>query len=139
MVKVAANIRTNVKRGKERKPMGVIPNILFWPWEPVEGDTSTYLGAIEETIQFHFVELPSLAEAEAIHQEWKQKLADTQANDARDWETSVARRYTDWSEKLVEAVQRGAPHTMRLFRPFGLTILLWPALALRRFLRPVWQ
>ena len=109
VVKVAANIRTNVKRGERRVPMGVIPNILFWPWEPVEGDTSTYLDAIDETIQFHFIELPSLAEAEAIHQEWKQTLADRMANDARDWEISVARRYTNWSEKLVEAVQQGAP------------------------------
>lgn len=109
VVKVAANIRTHVQRGDERTPMGVIPNILFWPWKPAEGDTSTYLGANEETIPFQFVELPSLAEAEAIHQEWKQKLADGQANDARDWEISVAKRYTDWSEKLVEAVQQGAP------------------------------
>ena len=109
VVKVAANIRTNVQRGKERKPLGVIPNILFWPWEPVEGDATTYVGAIDETIQFEFIELPSLPEAEAIHREWKQKLAEARASDARDWEITVAVRFTDWSGKLVEAIHQGNP------------------------------
>jgi len=109
VVKVAANIRTNVQRGSERRPLGVIPNILFWPWERVEGDSSTYLGALDEIVQFEFIELPSLEEAEAIHQEWKEKLADAQANDARDWEISVAMRFTNWSAKLVDAVNKGNP------------------------------
>lgn len=109
VVRVAANIRTNVRRGKERKPMGVIPNILFWPWEPVEDDTSTYLGAVDEIIKLEFIELPSLEQAEAIHQEWQQKLADAQANDAREWEISVATRFADWSAELVEAVRHGHP------------------------------
>lgn len=109
VVKTAANIRTNVRRGSERKPFGAVPNILFWPWEPVDGDTSTYLGAVDETMQFEFIELPSLEEAEAIHESWKQKLADARANDARDWEITVAARFTDWSAKLVEAVHQGNP------------------------------
>ncbi len=109
VVKVAANIRTNVQRGGERRPMGAVPNILFWSWEPVQGDTSTYLGAVEETIQFEFIELPSREEAEAIHQEWKQRLAESLANDARDWDIAVAKRFADWSTKLVEAVDQGNP------------------------------
>jgi len=109
VIRVAANIRTHVQRGEQRKQMGVIPNILFWSWEPVEGDTSTYLGAVDETIQLEFIDLPSLAKAEAIHQEWKQKLADARANDAKNWEISVALRFTDWSAKLVAAVQQGNP------------------------------
>ncbi len=109
VVKVAANIRTNVQRAKQRRPMGVIPNILFWPWEPVEGDTSTCLGAVEEIIQLEFMDLPPLAEAEAILDEWRRKLADARASDARTWEISVAMRFTDWAEKLVEAVQKGNP------------------------------
>lgn len=109
VVKVAANIRTNVQRGEKRKPMGVIPNILFWSWEPVEGDTSTYLGAVDEIIKLEFMDLPSLEEAEAIHQEWQQKLADARANDARDWEISVAMRFADWAANLVAAVQQDNP------------------------------
>ena len=109
VVKVAAGIRTNVQRGKERKPMGVVPNILFWPWEPVEGDTATYLGVVDEILKLEFMDLPSLAEAEAIQQEWHQKLADARANDARDWEINVALRFADWADNLVAAVQQGNP------------------------------
>ena len=54
--------------------MGVIPNILFWSWEPVDGETSTYLGAVDEVMKLEYMELPTLSEAEAIHAEWKQKL-----------------------------------------------------------------
>jgi len=109
VVRVAANIRTNVQRGEQRKPMGVIPKILFWPWEPVEDDTSVYLGAADEIVKLEFIELPSLAEAEAIHQQWQQKLAGARANDAPDWEVSVAMRFCDWSANLVKAVQQGNP------------------------------
>ena len=109
VVKVAADIRTDVRRGRERRPMGVIPNILFWPWEPVDGDTCTYLGAVDEIIKLEFGELPPLEEAEAIRDEWSQKLAHARSSDARNWEISVAMRFTDWAEKLVEAVHRGNP------------------------------
>ena len=109
VVRVAANIRTHVRRGEQRKPMGVIPNILFWPWEPVEDDTAIYLGAADEIVKLEFIELPSLAEAEAIHQQWQQKLADARANDASGWEISVAMRFNDWSANLVKAVQQGNP------------------------------
>ena len=109
VLKVAANIRTNLRRGKERRPMGVIPNILFWPWDPVDGDTCTYLDAVDEIIQLEFMDLPPLEEAEAIRDEWRQKLAHARASDARNWEISVAMRFTDWAEKLVEAVHQGNP------------------------------
>lgn len=109
VVKVAAGIRTNVRRGEQRVPMGVIPNIFFWPWEPVAGDTSTCLGAIDEIIQFTFMELPSLAEAKAIQQEWHQKLVDGRANDARDWEINVALRFSEWADNMVAGVEQGDP------------------------------
>ena len=109
VVKVAANIRTAVQRSGQRKPFGSVPNILFWAWEPVDGDTSTYLGALDKLIKFEFIELPSLEEAESIHREWKQRLSNARAKDARDWEVSVAKRFTHWSSKLVQAVHRGNP------------------------------
>lgn len=109
VVRVAANIRTHMQRGEQRKPMGVVPNILFWPWEPVEDDSSVCLGAADEIVQLEFIDLPSLAEAEAIAQEWQQKLAEARASDAREWEISVAMRFSDWSANLVQAVQQGNP------------------------------
>ena len=35
-LKIAARIRTNTRAG-ERRPLGNVPNILFTPWEPVDG------------------------------------------------------------------------------------------------------
>ena len=108
VLKVAANIRTHVRRGP-RTPMGTIPNILFSPWVPVEGETCTYLGAADDVVKLRFIDLPPLDEAEAIHDEWKQTLADRRAGGAQDWEMRVAIRFADWSEKLVEAVRDGDP------------------------------
>ncbi len=133
VVKVAANIRTNVQRGKERKPMGAIPNILFWPWDPIEGDTATYLGAIDETIKLEFMDLPSLAEAEAVQQEWKQKLADDRANDARDWEISVAMRFADWADKLVVAVQQGNPPLDAVIQAIRINDIVLSSISLEAF------
>ena len=133
VVKVAANIRTNVQRGKERKPMGAIPNILFWPWEPIDGHTATYLGAIDETIKLEFMDLPSLADAEAVQQEWKQKLADARSNDARDWEISVAMRFADWADKLVAAVQQGNPPLDAVIQAIRINDIVLASISLEAF------
>jgi hypothetical protein len=107
-VKVAANIRTNVRAGK-RVPLGNIPNILFTPWVPVEGETCIFLGATEEIVKLEFDQLPTLEQAEEIRTKWKKTLADRQTNGAQDWEIRVAIRFAEWSEKLVQAVRNGHP------------------------------
>lgn len=108
VLQVAANIRTHAKPGK-RIPLGNVPNILFTPWESVDGNTCTYLGALEETIELEFTELPTLEEAQAIHSEWKKTLEQRQRGMAQDWEIRVATKFTKWSEKLVLAVNNGHP------------------------------
>ncbi|MCC7163433.1 MAG: hypothetical protein IT331_13135, partial [Anaerolineae bacterium] len=108
-LKVAAKIRTNTKAGA-RRPLGTVPNILFTPWEPVKGDdTCTYLGAVEEIVTLEFGELPSLTEADKIHNDWEQALADRQARDAQEWEIRVATKFELWSRNLVQAVKHGHP------------------------------
>ena len=107
-LKVAASIRTNLRPGA-RKPIGNVPNILFTPWEAVEGDTCTYLGAAEQVVPLEFIELPSLQEAEAIHARWERTLAERRQRDAQEWEVRVAVRYEHWSRALVEAVKQGHP------------------------------
>lgn len=109
-VKTAADIQTDVKRG-ERAPLGNIPNILFAPWLPVEGDTCTYLGAVEQNVTLDYVELPSMAEAQAICDKWQKTLADKRASNAPDWEVRVAVKFARWSETLVDAVRAGNPTT----------------------------
>ena len=46
VVKVAASIRTDTRAG-ERRPLGNVPDILFTPWERVEGAPRTHLAAAE--------------------------------------------------------------------------------------------
>ena len=108
VLKVAANIRTDAQPG-ERVPMGNIPNILFTPWVPVDGNACTYLGAVEEIIKLEFMALPPLEETRAIHRQWQETLAQRTAGMAQDWEIRVASKFAAWSEKLVAAVENGHP------------------------------
>ena len=108
VIKVASNIRTNLKLG-QRKPLGVIPNIKFRTWEPIEDTNKHDIRALEKIVDLDFIDLPSLKKAEEIHQEWKNKLTDSINNDARDWEISVAKRFTKWSSILIQAVKNDNP------------------------------
>jgi hypothetical protein len=108
VLKVAAGIRTNVRRGEQR-PIGPLANILLWPWEPVTGPTCTFLGAIEETQTLEFGQFPSRDEAAAIHEKWTQKLADDRARGAHEWDINFDARFVHWSAKLLDAVEHGHP------------------------------
>jgi hypothetical protein len=108
VLRVASDIRTHVKGG-ERTELGDIPNILFTPWIPVDGDSSAYLGAAEEVVPLEFIELPSLDDALAIQERWHQNLADREAKGAQPWERRVAHHFSNWADKLVESVRDGHP------------------------------
>ncbi len=107
-LKVAVNIRTNRKPGK-RIPLGNVPNILFTPWEPIDGDTCTHLSASELIVPVEFIDLPPLKEAEAIHDRWLQTLEDRRQRGAQEWEIRVAEKYEQWARELVDAVRHGPP------------------------------
>jgi hypothetical protein len=107
-LKVAASIRTNLRPGVRRQ-LGNIPNILFTPWEPVEGDTCTYLGAAERVISLEYSDLPSLPEAEAIRTRWQQTVSERRQSNTQEWELRVAEKYEQWSRVLVDAVMHGHP------------------------------
>jgi hypothetical protein len=107
-LKVASNIRTNLRPGA-RQPLGNVPNILFTPWEPIEGDTCSYLGAIDLSVPLEFVGLPPLQEAEAIHAQWAQTLEERRQRNAQEWEIRFAEKYEKWARGLVDAVKNGLP------------------------------
>jgi hypothetical protein len=108
VLRVAAGIRTNRRRG-ERTPLGTVPNVLFTPWLPVEGDTCTSLVATEETIALEYGELPTPERAAAIHARWQETLDGAIARDARTWEIRVAKKYESWARALEAAVAEGHP------------------------------
>ncbi len=107
-LKVAAGIRTNTRAG-ERRPLGNVPNILFTPWEPVDGDTCTHLAAAETVVELDYDELPSLEEAQAILAHWQRTAEERRQNDALDWEIRLAQKYELWARNLVAAVEHGHP------------------------------
>jgi neutral ceramidase len=113
-LKVAAGIRTNTKAG-ERRPLGNVPNILFTPWEQVDGDTCTHLAAAETTVALDYDTLPSLEEAKEILAHWEQTAEQRRRGEALDWEIRAAQKYEDWARKLVAAVEEGSPtHELRI-------------------------
>ena len=113
-LKVAAGIRTNTRAG-ERRPLGNVPNILFTPWEPVDGDTCTHLAAAEATVALEYDELPSLERAREILAHWQQTREERFGGDALDWEIRAAQKYEHWATKLVAAVEDGHPtHALQI-------------------------
>ncbi len=107
-LKVAAGIRTNTRAG-ERRPLGNVPNILFTPWEHVEGDTCTHLAAAETTVPLEYDELPSPEQAREILAHWQRTREERAAGGALDWEIRAAKKYEHWATKLVAAVEDGNP------------------------------
>jgi hypothetical protein len=108
VVKVAARIRTD-RRAGDRRPLGNIPDILFTPWEPVDGRMCTQLAAAESTVSLDYVALPTLDEARAILADRQRALEDRRESGALEWEVRVAEKQEDWARVLVEATARGNP------------------------------
>ncbi len=108
VVKTASAIHTHRKRG-ERQSMGSLSRISVWPWEPVTGESCTRLDALDEVLSIEFIDLPSLAEAEAIREECRQ-AKDRALGGGREWEILVNTRFADWSDRLVEAIEHGRNH-----------------------------
>ena len=107
-LKIAAGIRTNTRAG-ERRPLGNVPNILFTPWEHVDGDTCTHLAAAETTVPLEYDELPSPERARELLAHWQRTREERAAGGALDWEIRAAKKYEHWATKLVAAVEDGHP------------------------------
>ena len=132
VVKVASNIRTNLKLG-ERKPLGNIPNVKFRAWDPVEDTKKNELKALEKSIGLDLMDLPPLAEAEGIHKEWVNKLTESTKNDAKDWEISVAKRITTWSSNLVEAIRNDNPPIEVIIQAFKVNEIVFASISMESF------
>ena len=105
VVKVASGIRTNVRRGP-RTLLGSV-GISLWPWLPVDGPTCEHLDAVDQTLSLPLSELPSPETARDIEKRYRGELAALREKRAPAAEISVARRWAQWSERLVEAVRDG--------------------------------
>ncbi|HTK45404.1 MAG TPA: hypothetical protein VL749_08650 [Patescibacteria group bacterium] len=117
VVRVAAEIRTSHRRG----PQTPIPGfgISLWPWLPVEDHASPTIAGIERRIDVPMSELPTLSEARAIRDGHHRELEALEAAGAPWLDCHIQRRWADWSDILVEAVQHGrdtVPVTIQALR-----------------------
>jgi hypothetical protein len=111
VLKVAAGLRTHVRRGERTSLKSLLGSgMTLTPWAPVEGNECTYLGAISETITLDLLPFPTLSEAEALRAERVQEMKEAQAS-GQERNVTVAGRFIDWADRLVEAVRSGRPNT----------------------------
>ena len=104
VVRIASAIHTHRKRGA-RRSMGSLSRISVWPWEPVTGESCTWLGAAVDTLSLRFIDLPPLAEAQAMREECRLARDRAVSEGGREWEILVNTRFAHWSERLVEAIE----------------------------------
>jgi hypothetical protein len=114
VVRIAAAIRTNTRPGARRQ-LGNVPDILFTPWERVEGPSATSISAAEAPVELEYVELPSPEQARAILAERREVLRERREGDVQEWEVRVAEKYEDWAGLLVAAAAGENDPTCDLF------------------------
>ncbi|MBX3031245.1 MAG: hypothetical protein KF809_13945 [Chloroflexi bacterium] len=107
VVRVAASIRTHVRRGERV----FLPSLLgkgqtMRPLEPVQGPTCTALAARSASIALDLVGLPSMEEALELRAERVSDLEVALQGDSERART-IARHFFAWGERLVAAVEMG--------------------------------
>ena len=113
-LKVVAGLRSHISRGERTWLSSLLGRgMTLTPWVAVEGETCTFLGAVAETIALDLVELPSLAEAEAMRVERQRELEEARAR-GQERNVQVATRFAVWADRLVDAVKTGQPKTWDL-------------------------
>ena len=109
VIKVAAGLRTNVRKGERTwLPSLLGPGMTLTPWIPVEGHAVEHFDAVSETITLDLIPFPSLAEAERLRAERERDLEEAEAS-GQERRVTVGNRFVAWSKRLVQAVADGEP------------------------------
>tara|TARA_B100000029_G_scaffold198492_1_gene196677 strand:- start:126142 stop:127581 length:1440 start_codon:yes stop_codon:yes gene_type:complete len=106
VVKTASTIRTHRKRGI-RKTIGSLSRISVWPWVDNSEEPCSVLRALDETLSLRLIDLPPLKVAHALKDEFHQAKNQVVAEGRREWEILVSKRFADWSDQLVNAIETG--------------------------------
>ena len=88
---------------------------------------------MEKTVGLDFIDLPPLKKAEEIHNEWKNKLTESRKNDAKDWEISVAKRFTNWSSNLLQAIRKNNPPLEVIIQAFKINEIVFASISMESF------
>ena len=109
VIKVAARLRTNVRKGERTwLPSLLGPGMTLTPWMPVVGHAAEHFDAISEAIKLDLIEFPTLEEAQRLRTERQRDLAEARAS-GEERRVQIGLRFADWADKLVKAVAEGAP------------------------------
>jgi hypothetical protein len=105
VVRVASEIRTAHRRGPQTPLPGF--GISLWPWLPVTEHLAPTIRGTERLLDLPLSQLPSVGEARQIQAEHHGKLADLEAAGAPWADRHIQRRWAEWSDVLVDAVEHG--------------------------------
>jgi hypothetical protein len=104
VLKVAAGLRTNVRKGERTwLPSLLGPGMTLTPWIPVEGHSVEHFDAISQTISLDLVPFPSLDRAKELRLERQRDLEEAVAS-GQERRVQVANRFVAWADGLVRAV-----------------------------------
>jgi hypothetical protein len=104
VVRIASEIRTAHRRGPQTPLPGF--GISLWPWLPVSEHPSPTVRGVERLLDLPMSKLPALDEARRIQAEHHAKLAELDASGAPWLDRHIQRRWVEWSDVLVDAVER---------------------------------
>jgi hypothetical protein len=93
--------------------------ISLWPWLPVTEHPSPIIAGVESVVELPLSPLPKLSQALRIRAAHHRELGRLEAAGAPWLERHIQRRWADWSDVLVAAVENGAttvPVTLQALR-----------------------
>jgi hypothetical protein len=117
VVRVAAEIRTAARRGPQTELPGF--GISLWPWLPVTDHPAVPIGGVERRVDLPLSDLPEPGEARRIQAGHHAELARLEDIGAPWIDRHIQRRWVDWSDVLVRAVDQDAttvPVTLQTLR-----------------------
>jgi neutral ceramidase len=117
VLRVASEIRTAHRRGA-RTPLSGF-GISLWPWLPVNEHAPAKIAGAERRLDLPLSELPSAEDAREIQAGHHRELDRLEASDAPWLDCHIQRRWADWSDVLVDAVQNArttVPVTVQALR-----------------------
>jgi hypothetical protein len=103
VVRVAAEIRTNVVRGAQQPIEGF--GISLWPWLPVHDGPAPEIAVAERVVSLPLTPLPSRADAEAVRDRHAEELRVVERGPSTPTDRRIARRWAAWADVLVAAVE----------------------------------
>jgi neutral ceramidase len=111
VLKVAAGLRTNVRKGERTwLPSLLGPGMTLTPWVPVEGHGAEHFEAVSQTIKLDLMPFPTLAEAQRLRAE-RQRDAEDAETSGQERRVTVGNRFLAWADGLIKAIAEDASPT----------------------------